>query len=53
VLLRVIHFSSRTSLTTQRRLEKAFEIHLVLIMPSEWLLQVCKNNGSLKSKARL
>jgi len=30
------------------RLAKTFEIHLVLIMPIEWLLQVCKNNGSLK-----
>jgi len=31
----------------QHEIGKTLEIHLVLIMPTEWLLQVCKNNSSL------
>jgi len=31
------------------RLTKSFEIHLVLNMSTEWLLQMCKNNGLVKS----
>jgi len=26
-----------------------FEINLILIMRTEWLLRVCKNDGSFKS----